>query len=104
MRPRRWAGGGGGGGGGGAGDIGSGRGISWDDPLRSDSRIFVFFEKAFRTDRPTGPRTDPLVGTRERKRAPRWRIGDPYGPNSRLIGPRRAAPPPMKESLKRQTM
>ena len=48
MRPHQWA-DGSGGGGGGSGDIGSGRGISWDGPLHSDSRIFVFFEKAFRT-------------------------------------------------------
>ena len=35
-----------GGGAGGAGGGGSGRGNSWDDPLRSYSRIFVFYEKA----------------------------------------------------------
>ena len=33
------------GGGGGGGYVGSGRGISQDDPLRSFSRIFVFYEK-----------------------------------------------------------
>ena len=44
-------GGGGGGGGGGSGggmevaDVGSGHRISWNDPLHSYSRIFVFYEK-----------------------------------------------------------
>ena len=38
--------GGGGGGGGGGSCIGGGRGISWDDPLVTDSSIFVFIEKA----------------------------------------------------------
>ena len=44
MRPRRWV-DGSGGGAGGSGDVGSRRGISWDGPLRSNSRIFMFFEK-----------------------------------------------------------
>ena len=36
----------GGGGGSGGGGIGGERGISWDDPLLTDSTIFVFVEKA----------------------------------------------------------
>ena len=40
---------GGGGGGGGGGGIGGDRGISWDDPLLTNSSIFVFIEKALRT-------------------------------------------------------
>ena len=40
---------GGGGGGGGGGGIGGDRGISWDDPLLTDSSIFVFIEKVLQT-------------------------------------------------------
>jgi len=39
-------GGGSGVGGGGGGSGGGGRGISWNDPLLTDSSIFLFIEKA----------------------------------------------------------
>ena len=42
-----------GGGSGGGGGIGGGHSISWNDPLLSESSIFVFIEKAFPMDRPT---------------------------------------------------
>ena len=57
-------------GGGGSGDggcsggngVGGGRGISWYDPLLTDSSILLFIEKALRTDLrtdgPTDGRTD----------------------------------------------
>ena len=41
------------GGSGGGGGIGGGHSISWNDPLLSESSIFVFIEKAFPMDRPT---------------------------------------------------
>ena len=47
MPPRADGGDGGGGdGGGGGGGVGSGPGLCWDDPLRSHSRVFVFYDKA----------------------------------------------------------
>ena len=42
----RFGGGGGGGSSGSGGGIGRDHGISWDDPLLTDSSIFVFIEKA----------------------------------------------------------
>ena len=50
--------GGSGGGGGGGSDVGSGRGISWYDPLSTESRIFVFCDKAFPTYGQTDRRTE----------------------------------------------
>ncbi len=55
----------GGGGGSGSNDIGSGRDISWDDPLSIESWIFLFCERAFRMDlRMDGHWTDPLIKIR----------------------------------------
>ena len=59
-------GGGGGGSGGGGSGVGGGRGISWDALLLTDSSIFVFIEKALRTDLRTDRRTDPLIEMRGR--------------------------------------
>ena len=72
MRPLRFGGGSGGGscgrsGGGGGSDIGIGCGISWDDPLLTESLIFMFIEEVSRDlqmDLPMDGRTNPLIEMR----------------------------------------